>query len=141
MRILKIGIIILSVTILALTNLYAQTNNSVELKKIASSLIECFYVVKTQCSIVLSGECATVINQRISNMALALQTKIDNNKAGLIQKLGKSNFEELENQANGYLELSQKMETELTRDDRAKMAIWLSFSKSKVEELFIKLNK
>jgi len=141
MRIQKKSIIILFVSILSFTNISAQTNNSLELKEIGSALIECFYVVKTQSSIVLSGECTTIINQRISNLALALQTKIENNKASVIQKLGKANFGELENQANGYLQLSEKMQTQLTRDERASMAFWLSLSKSKVEELFIKLNK
>lgn len=137
----KISIALIIISFITLTHAYGQTNNSSEFKKIGSSLIECFYVVKTQSAIVLSGDCTTVINKRISNLASALSTKIENNKAALIQKLGNENFKELENQTVNYLQFAEKMETELTKEERGSMMMWITLSKSKVEELFIKLNK
>lgn len=141
MTLKKTSIALIIISMLSLTQTFGQTNNSVELKKIGSSLIECFYVVKTQSAIVLSGECTTVINQRISNLANALSTKINNNKAALTQKLGSENFQELENQVKNYLQFAEKMETAITKEERGSMMMWINLSKSKVEELFIKLNK
>ena len=124
-----------------MTTVKGQTSSAIELKKIASQLIECFNTIKLQSSIVLIGECTTVINNRISDEATALQTKIDNNKTALTQKLGADNFSELQNQVKNYLVFADKMQTAITKEERASMTMWISLSKSKVEELFIKLNK
>ena len=141
MTLKKTSIALIIISILSLTQTFGQTNNSVEFKTIGASLIECFYVVKTQSAIVLSGECTTVINQRISNLAATLSTKISNNKTALTQKLGSENFKELENQVKNYLQFAEKMETAITKEERGSMMMWINLSKSKVEELFIKLNK
>ena len=140
MRIKILFLTLIIVCIATSTKSFSQIkNSSTELKKIATNLIECFYIVK-ESSVTNLSDCSTQLKERISELSTSLHTKVDQNKTFVTQKIGADNFKELQTfiqKCNDYSESNE----ELTADQRSSLMFWISLWKDKIEEIFIKLNK
>lgn len=122
------------------TKSFSQTKSSgTEIKEIASTLVECYFTLKAY-SMSNSINCATQLTERISGLNSLVQTKVDQNKTFVTQKIGAANFKELQNFIKGCRFYSGNSE-ELTTEHRGSLMLWISAFKEKIEELFIKLNK
>ena len=137
----KTFLITLTISLIAFSSkTFSQSKStSPELKKIASNLMECFYITKAS-SLTNSTDCTTQLKLRIAGLSSLLQTKVDQNKTLVTQKIGVANFDELKNFVTRCDEYSLSSE-ELTTEKRSSLMVWISLWKSKIEEIYNKLNR
>lgn len=120
-------------------NGYSQ--NAFSTSKYGSTLIECFYILKTSSSIPFSRDCQDNMKQKIFDLSTILKTQLDANKAAITKKIGAENVKEIETQINNYVQYSTTSEETITPEQRKSMLMWVTLSKSTVEGIFIKLKQ
>ncbi len=134
--------LIFILTLLSIGFSYSQTKTTnEEVKKLASYLMESYYTAKASSSMPFTEECSQTIKRQIQNFSRILKTRLENNKKLVIVKIGASNVTELENLFKGYAEYAETSESDMSAQKRGGFMVWLGFWKSKVEEIFVKLNK
>ncbi len=133
---------ILTLALFSIRFSYAQTKTSnEEVKKLASYIMESYYTAKASSSLPFTEECSQTIKQQILNFSQILKTRLDDNKKLVTVKIVAANIKELENLFKGYDEYAETSESDMTTEKRGGFMVWLGFWKSKVEEIFIKLNR
>jgi hypothetical protein len=109
-------------------------------KKFGSTLIECFYTMKTLCTVPLSASAQNQIGYKVTKLGNLLQQQFNSHKTELIQKLGSTDVKELENEVQSYSKpMAINPSTGLNRQQIASLQLWLELNQSIVEDIFIKL--
>lgn len=79
------------------------------------------------------------MKQKLFDISTSMLTQFQDNKAVLTKKLGAADVKELETQLNNYSQYSVTSEATITAEQRKSMVLWITLSKSPVEQLYRKL--